>query len=196
MFKPFIFTFILLFCNLIVGQSKSSEKELKNKVLQLELSAKRGGTNAMIELGNLYYIGYSINDETITNYKKAYFWYEKAAYKKHITAMYNLGYFYENGIEVNLNLKKAIRWYENSADAGNPIAMLALIKIFKENGSRFQNIESAEMWKTKLLYTIENLNNYFEEEENFDYETSLLFLNKYGIFSPELFLELKGIIFH
>lgn len=193
MFKHFILIFILLFSNSFVGISQSPEKEYKNNILQLELLAKRGDTNAMIELGNFYYFGYSKNDETITNYKKSYFWFEKAAYKKHSTAMYNLGYFYENGIKVNLNLKKSISWYEKSSEAGNPLAMLALIKIYKNDSSSFQNIERAEIWTSTLLNTIENQNISIKGEDDFDYETSLLYFNKYGIFTPELYLELKNI---
>lgn len=191
MFKHFIFIFVLLFCNLFVVQSQSPEKEYKNKVLQLELLIKGGDTNAMVELGNLYYYGYSKNDENITNYKKAYFWFEKAAFKKHITAMYNLGYFYENGIKVNLNPKKSISWYEKSAEAGNPLAMLALIKIYKDESSSFQNIERAKMWTSTLINTTENLNISFTKED--DFETSLLHFNKYGIFTPKLLLELRNI---
>lgn len=191
MFKHFIFIFVLLFSNLFVVQSQSPEKEYKNKVLQLELLIKGGDTNAMVELGNLYYYGYSKNDENITNYKKAYFWFEKAAFKKHITAMYNLGYFYENGIKVNLNPKKSISWYEKSAEAGNPLAMLALIKIYKDESSSFQNIERAKMWTSTLINTTENLNISFTKED--DFETSLLHFNKYGIFTPKLLLELRNI---
>ncbi|GGD87770.1 tetratricopeptide repeat protein [Planktosalinus lacus] len=191
MFKHFIFIFVLLFSNLFVVQSQSPEKEYKNKVLQLELLIKGGDTNAMVELGNLYYYGYSKNDENITNYKKAYFWFEKAAFKKHITAMYNLGYFYENGIKVNLNPKKSISWYEKSAEAGNPLAMLALIKIYKDESSSFQNIERAKMWTSTLINTTENLNISFTKED--DFETILLHFNKYGIFTPKLLLELRNI---
>jgi TPR repeat protein len=65
----------------------------------------------MEQLGYIYSNGlYGFNRD----FKRAFYWYEKAAFAGSKSACWNLGYFYYYGYGVNRDLVKAKRWFDKS----------------------------------------------------------------------------------
>ena len=50
------------------------------------------------------------------NFKKAIYWFQKAAKHGDAKAQYNLGVLYEKGDGVSKNLRKAVKWYLKAAE--------------------------------------------------------------------------------
>ncbi len=51
--------------------------------------------------------------------EKAVEWHTRAAELGHATAMFNLGFCYENGYGVEKSAKKAVEWYARAAELGH-----------------------------------------------------------------------------
>lgn len=99
---------------------KVKNKNQKNKIREMVLKITRkvaysGDPIGQYELGILY------NNTTIVkcNYKKAFYWFMKAAKQGHEKASNTIGFYYDHGIYVDKNEKKAIYWYKKAADAGD-----------------------------------------------------------------------------
>ncbi|MEX2350336.1 MAG: hypothetical protein WD554_05600 [Flavobacteriaceae bacterium] len=190
--KKLIYLFIFLFsigAYAQINQSKLSEAEFKHKVMQLEQKAIKGDVNAILALGNLYYSHFT-NNQKNNNLKKSYFWFEKAAFKKHNVGMYNLGYFNEQGLSTRVSLKKAIRWYESSAKTGNPLSMFKLIKIYRNENTKNYDLEKATYWSTLFFkITKDFYESNMDKEENVNEKFKQHF-NKFGIVNSEMLIEI------
>ncbi|CAB4430201.1 unnamed protein product [Rhizophagus irregularis] len=71
----------------------------------------------MFNLANYYYNGKG----TEKNFEKAFYWYQKAAEKGQIDAMYNLVAYYRNEEK---NFEKAFYWCQKAAENGHIDAIL------------------------------------------------------------------------
>jgi TPR repeat protein len=110
-----------------------------------EKAADKGDARAMVALGRLYEEGLNFlvgEDGSFTivpggggkrDYTKARDWYEKAAFKGEVTAMFSLGHLYESGLGGERDYIKARDWYENAGDKGHLEAMFSLSRLY-ENG--------------------------------------------------------------
>ncbi len=81
---------------------------------------------AMSELGNMYYTGQGVGKP---DYKEAIEWFEKAAKKGNLPAvyMYRLGHMYRNGQGLEKpDYKAAMEWFRKAAQMGNGNAMSEL----------------------------------------------------------------------
>ena len=56
----------------------------------------------------------------------AFEYYEKIANENCAAAAYQIGYFYDNGIEIEKDLKMAFYWFQEAAKNGNKIAQYNL----------------------------------------------------------------------
>jgi TPR repeat protein len=76
----------------------------------------------MYKLGNLYDDGHGVAQDSA----KAREWYEKAADKGSVEAMFTLGLHYDYGYGVAQDYAKAHEWYEKAADKGDASAKARL----------------------------------------------------------------------
>jgi TPR repeat protein len=86
-------------------------------------------------LGEEYYKG-NRSEGYPQDYKKAAYWYKKAAVKDNAVAhlaQYRLGDMYYKGLGVPRDYKKATEWYEKAAGQGNTEALAMLSKIKNEH---------------------------------------------------------------
>lgn len=100
--------------------------------------AKKSELYERAEKGDVYsqYIlaqFYQINGR----YKKAAYWYEKAAEQGHTSAQCRLGFACEYGQGVEQDYEKAIYWYERAAELRYPFAFKCLGDCYK-NGHGFE----------------------------------------------------------
>lgn len=71
-------------------------------------SARSGDSNALKNLGNMYYNGIGVDaDKT-----KAFDYYRQSAMKDNPDAMYKVAVMYERGIGVGKNQTSANKWYD------------------------------------------------------------------------------------
>lgn len=76
-------------------------------------------------LGNMYALGTIVT----TDYKKATYWFQKAAEQGNAGAQYQTGRMYEGGLGVAKNITKALYWYQKAADQGLPGGIDALKRL-------------------------------------------------------------------
>lgn len=81
---------------------------------QLTTSATNGDLDSQFDLAISYFHGNGAKQD----YKKAFFWFEKAAIQDEPTSQFNLGMMYDEGLGVNENNNKAKEWYLKAADKG------------------------------------------------------------------------------
>ncbi len=191
MTRLFIILLILTCIYPIAGQTHLSENEFKHQVKLSEQLAQRGNVDSMLDLGYLYYNGYTKNDKEINDLRKSYFWFEKAAFKKHNVAMFNLGYFFEQGLNVRVDLKKAIRWYESSAKTGNPLSMFKLVKIYKNQENKNYNLNKASHWTTIFFESTKGFYESIQENQTNEVEIYRQYFSQFGIINSELLLNIE-----
>jgi TPR repeat protein len=114
------------------------KQNLNKSMYWMETSAKNGYLDAQLYLGNFYLI------EQTLNYEKAFYYYSLA--NSDATAQYILGYFYENGLGVEVDYEKAVYWYEKSADQNHPQAQLALGRMYHEAKGVPEDFSKSAYW--------------------------------------------------
>lgn len=105
--------------------SGASIGSLNDFYKKLEQEASSGDVLAQSRLGVMY-LRYS------KDYKKAFYWSEKAALHGNVDAQFCLGNIYLNGYGVNSNLAKAEYWLDKAASGGHRIAQNDLAMIYKK----------------------------------------------------------------
>lgn len=126
---------------------KVKNQSLKKKYGQLFLKlirkeAYRGYPSAQFDLGALY----DYSNLVKCNYKKAFYWYMKAAEQGYGSALNSVGFCYYHGIYVRKNEKKAVYWYKKAAEAGDPFGIRNLrlsLKAMQKKKSKKLNNKSA-----------------------------------------------------
>lgn len=98
------------------------DPNLPNDLKTLEKKAIAGDPAAQHDLGALYASGQVMP----VNYKKAAYWFLKAAENGVANAHYNLGVMYHQGMGLKRNVKKALYWYRQAAAMGHPEALYNL----------------------------------------------------------------------
>jgi TPR repeat protein len=91
----------------------------------LEL-AENNDNHAMVSLGSMYYEGRGVQQ----SYKKAVYWYEKAAEKLDPRGLCYLGYCYYYGRDIDVDYKKAYACFSQSAFLKDPNGMFKLGDMF------------------------------------------------------------------
>jgi len=79
---------------------------INDLITLLEKQESEGSKKAAFYLGSIYEKGKDVQD-----YKKSFYWYEKAADKGFDKAQYKLGMAYKNGLGVEVDKKKAFDWF-------------------------------------------------------------------------------------
>ena len=130
--------------------------------------ANQGHSNAMNNLGVLYFEGHIERINGTPNYDKAAKWYQLAADEGHEIAMINLGALYHNGYigiqNGKPNYGKAIDWFHIAADKGQPDAMynLGIMYFTGETENGKPNHEKAVEWFHKHEKALECFNTAIE----------------------------------
>ena len=98
------------------------DKTLPEKLAEVEDRAIDGVPEAQHDLATLYAAGKVIGQD----YKRAAYWFSKAADGGVANAHYNLGVMFQQGLGIKKDLPKAIGWYEKASELGHPEAMYNL----------------------------------------------------------------------
>ena len=98
------------------------------------LAEECGMAFAQNNLGWYYYIG----EQVPQDFKKAFYWTQKAAEQDYIYAFETLAMMYWNGEGTDINFEKAMRWLKRGAMRGNPGMLRVLEQILV---SRIQRVE-------------------------------------------------------
>lgn len=106
----------------------------------IEEKARKGDAKSQHDLATIYASGQNGN---AADFKRAAFWFEKAAQGGIANADYNLGVMYHQGLGVKPDLAKAISWYRKAADQDHPEALYNLAIAYFEGVGVKQNIEMA-----------------------------------------------------
>lgn len=95
---------------------------LPPRISELEKRAFSGVPEAEHDLATLYAAGKGISQD----YKRAAYWFARAADGGIANAHYNLGVMFQQGLGVRQDMSKALGWYESAAELGHPEAMYNL----------------------------------------------------------------------
>jgi localization factor PodJL len=104
------------------GITIDRDAALPAKLADLEKRAFEGVPEAQHDLATLYASGKIVAQ----NYKRAAYWFSKAADGGVANAHYNLGVMFQQGLGVHKDLTKALAWYQRAAQLGHPEAMYNL----------------------------------------------------------------------
>ena len=124
----------------------------QNKVNSLKELRELGETNmdAQMILGDAFWEG----DGVPKDFKKAFYYFEKAAQKNNSQALLNLGYMYRKGIACEVDLLKAERFYLQADKLGDEEAngILAEVYIFGM-GPVKQDLRKGLMYAYKSVHS-------------------------------------------
>ena len=125
--------------------SKSQSETQEDFVSRLESIAEEGDLKTQKALAYMYLYG---KNDFVTDYQKAFKYYEMAANQGDATALNNLGSLYFNGVGVPVNYQKAIELLEKAAAAGSSEAALNLGFIYLSGRNASSNATHAvELFK-------------------------------------------------
>ncbi|MEG0619395.1 MAG: tetratricopeptide repeat protein [Bacilli bacterium] len=134
--KVFLGCFYLLLC----------QPCLANNYFNQNLSyAERGFPEAQYNLGIMYENGEYVE----LDYKKAYFWYLKAANQGDVKSQYAVGTLFDYGDGVKQDYNQAVNWYEIAATNGCANAQYAVGFAFEKGEGRKKNFSEAIKWYKK-----------------------------------------------
>lgn len=110
---------------------------LSPKLAELEKRAFSGAPEAQHDIAIIYAAGKAVRQD----YKRAAYWFYKAADGGIANADYNLGVMFQQGMGVRKDVNKALGWYEKAAQLGHPEAMYNLGIAYVEGVGTPRNIE-------------------------------------------------------
>ncbi|POG64081.1 hypothetical protein GLOIN_2v1679302, partial [Rhizophagus irregularis DAOM 181602=DAOM 197198] len=93
---------------------------------------------------------YENGEGTKKNLEKAFHWYQKAAEKDHVAAIFNLSGCYRYGVGTEKNLEKAFHWYQKAAEKDHVEAMNNLALCYENGEGTEKNLEKAFYWHQKV----------------------------------------------
>ncbi|KAF2069829.1 hypothetical protein CYY_008851 [Polysphondylium violaceum] len=128
-----------------IGDSHIDMIDSLRALNQLELSAELGNHRAMYVLGIMHEIG---DSGIIVDFKKAEYWYLKAAEHGNSDAQKALGFIYATGKLGYIDEPKAILYYTFAAKSGNIIAQLSLAYRYANGyGTEKSCMKSAKLYE-------------------------------------------------
>lgn len=94
---------------------------------------------------------YVNGDGVEKDYKKAAYWFARAAGANYPPSLYDLGAIYRNGEGVPVDINMAVYFYTKAANLGYPLAMSELIKIYQAIGDQKQIDHWTKQYKAITL---------------------------------------------
>lgn len=113
-------------------------------------AAEKDNANSVRMLGIIEYTRYQ-NSGNEGQARRAATWMRQAAGMGDVTAQYNLGVFYADGLGVPQDEAEAVRWYTRAATDGDSLAMLALGRCYLTGTGVDQDYAKARRWLTAAL---------------------------------------------
>ena len=114
---------------------------------ELQRLAEQGDVEAQYYL----VIMYSDGDGIQRDYKKGFFWCEKAALQGYPEAQFVVADMYECGDGVERNIEKAIEWYKKAAENDNDDAKSELIRLYGRGKLNNYNIDKYVAWGVNVI---------------------------------------------
>ncbi len=74
-------------------------------------------------------------------------WFKRAAKLYQVDALFNLGYIYENGIEVMRNGKLALKYYKQASLLGDLQSKINIARIYEKGIDVKKDLEKAKKWR-------------------------------------------------
>ena len=109
--------------------------------------AKQGNAASQVDFGWMYSEGVGVPQ----NYKKAVYWWSKAAEQGNARAQSNLGRMYAKGKGVPQNDNKAVYWWNEAAERGDTDAQVMLGLMYESGKGVPQNDNKAVYWWIKAV---------------------------------------------
>ena len=123
---------------------KAEEEKRKNE----EENANTFEPKIAVEQYNLG-VSYAKGQGVKQDYKKAVYWYEKAAEQGYVVAQNDLGFCYGTGRGVKQDYVQAAYWYKKAAEQGNAMAQSNLGLFYANGLGVVQYYEKAVYWYSK-----------------------------------------------
>lgn len=139
-------------------QKNITQNKLHNLEIKIRKKAQAGDVEAQIQLAKAYEEGGCFDqkhllcfDRVKQDYKKAAYWYKKAAEQGNTEAQLDLGVMYMNGLGVDKNIDKFIEWYSKAGEQGNTIAQGVLGRYYFYGNVVDTDYKKAAYWYKKLI---------------------------------------------
>ena len=120
--------------------------KIMNHIL-LAKQNKKVDPKSLMKLGNMY--RYGMLTGVAQDYKKALYWYKKAAEQSHSKSLIKIGFMYRRGEGVLQDSKKAILWFKKAADLGDSQAPEKIGDIYNQGIGVPQDHKKALYWYKK-----------------------------------------------
>ena len=117
------------------------KKEFEKQNQKLKTLAKKGDLKSQRELAHYYYQN--------KQYKKAFYWFKKAALQGDAESQYNTGAMHYSGQGVTQNKKQAFHWFEKAALQDYAIAQFNLGVMYNEGQEVVKDYSQALYWYKK-----------------------------------------------
>ena len=115
------------------------------KIADYEQAVAAGDTEAMYNLGDLYYYGEGVSQD----FEQAKIYYEQAAAGGNDSALFSLGELYYYGEGVSQDYLQAKNYYEQAVAAGNVNALFALGYLYENGEGVSQDFDKAKEYYKK-----------------------------------------------
>lgn len=127
-----------------IKKPAAANADLSPEIAVLIKKAEQDDAEAQTSLG-VYYV----MEDTLKDYHKAVFWFQKAAEHGFVGAQYNLAQCYDQGIGVVKDYHKAVFWYEKAAEHGFVWAQYNLANCYDLGIGVSQDHQKAVFWLQK-----------------------------------------------
>ena len=127
------------------------QRKYEEAVKYLKKAATFNDTSAMMEIGDLYYLGDDFGGGILKeDYQEAFYWYMKAAKAGFSAGMKQVGMMYYKGRGVEKDKKKGLKWTLRAlitdARNGDRTSMCSIAEMYYEGELIKQNYQKALKW--------------------------------------------------
>lgn len=137
-------------CALTARQEEyaAETRKLEGKAKELIKKAESGDVNAMVKVAAIYQ---ATDDGLPQDYKKAFYWAEKAAKKGNAEGMGLLAGLYSRGDGVEQDHEKAFQWSLKAAQKGDLSSMYFVGLNYYDGQGTDQNLQKAVQWLSRAM---------------------------------------------
>ena len=151
--------------------SQSINVKENNKDINLTLKSIIKEIPGMIFVkGGNFQMGSNEGEDTLTDYKQAFYWYKKCAEQGDAMAQYNLGIMYDNGEGTLTDKKQAFYWYKKCAEQGDAKAQYNIgVMYFNGEGTLTNKSKCASWIRVSYENGFEQANDFWDKFELYKY---------------------------
>lgn len=107
-------------------------------------AAELGDEEAQYRMGSIYLDGLLGKEQNI---KTAIDWFKKGANVYHVDSLFNLGFIFENGIDIARNGKLALSYYKQASLLGDLQSKINIARIYEQGIDVKKDLEKAKKWR-------------------------------------------------